>query len=81
MIILLVREHRQFLNSNLEINAMLRLFTTQTFQDKVDEIYKLLINDENTPLDTFERRVRRIHCLNLKIKQRSADMGQKEEIY
>lgn len=59
---------------------MLQLFTTRTYQDRVDEIYKLLERDSSS-LRLFEWRMRRIHCLNLKIKQRSADMGRKEEIY
>lgn len=59
---------------------MLQLFTTRTYQDRVDEIYKLLERDGGS-LRLFEWRMRRIHCLNLKIKQRSADMGRKEEIY
>jgi hypothetical protein len=59
---------------------MLQLFTTRTYQDRVDEIYKLLERDRDS-LRLFEWRMRRIHCLNLKIKQRSADMGRKEEIY
>ena len=78
---LLVREYRQFLYSNLKINAMLQLFTTQTYQDRVDEMYRLLMSDGECSLRLFEWRMRRIHCLNLKIKQRSADMGRKEEIY
>ena len=68
-----------FLKS-LKTNAMLQLFTTRTYQDRVDEIYKLLESDRGS-LRLFEWRMRRIHCLNLKIKQRSADMGRKEEIY
>lgn len=59
---------------------MLQLFTTRTYQDRVDEIYKLLERDRGS-LRLFEWCMRRIHCLNLKIKQRSADMGRKEEIY
>ena len=69
-----------FLKS-LKTNAMLQLFTTRTYQDRVDEIYKLLESDRDCSLRLFEWRMRRIHCLNLKIKQRSADMGRKEEIY
>lgn len=65
---------------SLKTNAMLQLFTTRTYQDRVDEIYKLLERDRGS-LRLFEWRMRRIHCLNLKIKQRSADMGRKEEIY
>lgn len=60
---------------------MLQLFTTRTYQDRVDEIYKLLESDRDCSLRLFEWRMRRIHCLNLKIKQRSADMGRKEEMY
>lgn len=66
---------------SLKTNAMLQLFTTRTYQDRVDEIYKLLESDRDCSLRLFEWRMRRIHCLNLKIKQRSADMGRKEEIY
>ena len=54
---------------------------TQTYQDRVDEMYRLLMSDGECSLRLFEWRMRRIHCLNLKIKQRSADMGRKEEIY
>ena len=60
---------------------MLQLFSTQTYQDKVDAIYKLLNTDMDCPIELFEWRMSRIHCLNLKIKQRSADMGRREEIY
>ena len=70
-----------FYTENLKINAMLQLFTTQTYQDRVDEMYRLLMSDGECSLRLFEWRMRRIHCLNLKIKQRSADMGRKEEIY
>ena len=69
-----------FYTENLKINAMLQLFTTQTYQDRVDEMYGLLMSDGECSLRLFEWRMRRIHCLNLKIKQRSADMGRKEEI-
>ena len=65
---------------SLKTNAMPQLFTTRTYQDRVDEIYKLLERDRGS-LRLVEWRMRRIHCLNLKIKQRSADMGRKEEIY
>lgn len=54
---------------------MLQLFTTQTYQDRVDDIYRLLVGGGECPLELFEWRVRRIHILNMKIVQRSADMG------
>ena len=54
---------------------MLQLFTTQTYQDRVDEMYRLLGDGGECPLELFEWRVRRIHILNMKIMQRSADMG------
>ena len=60
---------------------MLQLFSTQTYQDLVVVIYKLINTDTDCPIELFEWRMRRIHCLNLKIKQRSADMGRREEIY
>ena len=59
---------------------MLQLFSTQTYQDKVDAIYKLLNTDTDCPIELFEWRMRRIHCLNLKVKQRSGGMGRRGEI-
>lgn len=61
--------------------AMLRLFTTRTYQDRVDEMYKLLRSDRECSLELFEWRARRIHILEMKIRQRSADLGKKEERY
>lgn len=60
---------------------MLQLFNTRSYQDRVDEMYRLLDGDSECSLELFEWRMRRIHILNLKIKQRSADLGRKEEIY
>ena len=60
---------------------MLQLFNTKSYQDRVDDIYRLLNGDGECSLELFEWRVRQIHVLNLKIKQRSADMGRREEIY
>lgn len=60
---------------------MIQLFSTKSYQDRVDEMYRLLDGDSDCSLELFEWRYRRIHMLNLKIKLRSADMGRKEEIY
>lgn len=60
---------------------MLQLFNTKSYQDRVGEIYRLLNGDSECSLELFEWRVRQVHILNLKIKQRAADMGRKEEIY
>lgn len=54
---------------------MLQLFTTRTYQDRVDGIYRLLENSGECPLELFEWRMRQIHILMMKIRQRSADMG------
>lgn len=58
---------------------MLRLFSTKTYQDRVDDVYRKLAEDVGCRLELFEWRMRKIHVLNMKIRQRSADLGRKEE--
>lgn len=60
---------------------MLRLFTTSSYQEQVNEIYKLLIRDGWSNLKLFEWRMRKISLLNSKIKNLSADMGRVEGEY
>lgn len=54
---------------------MLRLFTPSSYQEQVNNLYKLLNRDGWSNLKLFEWRVRKINLLNSKIKNLSADMG------
>lgn len=54
---------------------MIKLFSTKPIQEVVDEMYAALANDLTCSLELFEWRMRRINCLNVKIKQRSAGLG------
>lgn len=60
---------------------MLQLFNAKSYQDRVDNMYRLLNDDSECSLELFEWRVRKIHILNMKIKLRAADLGRKKEIY
>lgn len=57
---------------------MIKIFSTKPIQEIVAEHYAALSNDLLCSIDLFEWRVRRINILNMKIKQRSADIGYTE---
>lgn len=57
---------------------MIKIFTTKPIQEVVAEHYAALVNDISCSIELFEWRVRRINVLNMKIKQRSADIGYTE---
>lgn len=57
---------------------MIKIFSTKPIQEIVAEHYAALSNDLFCSIDLFEWRVRRINILNMKIKQRSADIGYTE---
>lgn len=57
---------------------MIKIFTTKPIQEIVAEHYAALSNDLLCSIELFEWRVRRINILNMKIKQRSADIGYTE---
>lgn len=60
---------------------MLKLFTTRSYQDRVDSIYKEIQRNPWLPLRHLELCMRRIHILNSKIKNLSADMGREKGKY
>lgn len=60
---------------------MLRLFTTRSYQERVDDIYKQLERNPWCPLEIFELKIRKINMLNSRIKNLAADMGREEGKY
>ena len=57
---------------------MLQLFTTRSYQERVDDIYKQLERNPWCPLEIFELKIRKINMLNSRIKNLAADMGREE---
>ena len=60
---------------------MLQLFTTRSYQERVDDIYKHLERNPWCPLEIFELKIRKINMLNSRIKNLAADMGREEGKY
>ena len=60
---------------------MLQLFTTRSYQERVDVIYKQLERNPWCPLEIFELKIRKINMLNSRIKNLAADMGREEGKY
>lgn len=60
---------------------MLRLFTTRSYQERVDDIYKQLERNPWCPLEIFELKIRKINMLNSRIKNLAVDMGREEGKY
>lgn len=60
---------------------MLQLFTTRSYQERVDDIYKQLERNPWCPLEIFELKIRKINMLNSRIKNLAADMGREEDKY
>lgn len=60
---------------------MLQLFTTRSYQERVDDIYKQIERNPWCPLEIFELKVRKINMLNSRIKNLAADMGREEGKY
>lgn len=60
---------------------MLQLFTTLSYQERVDDIYKQLERNPWCPLEIFELKIRKINMLNSRIKNLAADMGREEGKY
>lgn len=60
---------------------MLQLFTTRSYQERVDDIYKQLERNPWCPMEIFELKVRKINMLNSRIKNLAADMGREEGKY
>lgn len=60
---------------------MLQLFTTRSYQERVDDIYKQLERNPWCPLEIFELKIRKINMLNSRIKNLAADMGREEGEY
>lgn len=60
---------------------MLQLFTTRSYQERVDDIYKQLERNPWCPLEIFELKIRKINMLNSRIKNLAADMGREEGKY
>lgn len=59
---------------------MLKLFSTQSYQDRVNTIYEEIQRNPWLPLRCLERNMRKIHLLNSKIKNLSADMGRGDDL-
>lgn len=60
---------------------MLQLFTTRSYQERVDDIYKQLERNPWCPLEIFELKIRKINMLNSRIRNLAADMGREEGKY
>ena len=60
---------------------MLQLFTTRSYQERVDDIYKQLERNPWCPLEIFELKIRKINMLNSRIKNLAADIGREESKY
>ena len=60
---------------------MLQLFTTRSYQERVDDIYKQLERNPWCPLEIFELKIRKINMINSRIKNLAADMGREEGKY
>lgn len=60
---------------------MLQLFTTRSYQERVDDIYKQLERNPWCPLEIFELKIRKINMLNSRLKNLAADMGREEGKY
>lgn len=60
---------------------MLQLFTTRSYQERVDDIYKQLERNPWCPLEIFELKIRKINMLNSRIKNLAADMGREDGKY
>lgn len=60
---------------------MFQLFTTRSYQERVDDIYKQLERNPWCPLEIFELKIRKINMLNSRIKNLAADMGREEGKY
>ena len=60
---------------------MRQLFTTRSYQERVDDIYKQLERNPWCPLEIFELKIRKINMLNSRIKNLAADMGREEGKY
>lgn len=60
---------------------MLQLFTTRSYQERVDDIYEQLERNPWCPLEIFELKIRKINMLNSRIKNLAADMGREEGKY
>lgn len=60
---------------------MIKIFSTESYRDKVNTLYRLLEKDGWSNLKLFEWRYRNIHILNAKIKNRSAQTDKEEGSY
>lgn len=60
---------------------MLKLFSTKSYQDRVKTIYGQIARNPWMPLRQLELSMRKIHLLNAKINNLSADMGREEGEY
>lgn len=60
---------------------MLQLFTTRSYQERVDDIYKQLERNPWCPLEIFELKIRKINMLISRIKNLAADMGREDGKY
>lgn len=60
---------------------MLKIFDTKPYEDRANIIYRELARNPWCDLHHFEKCMRRIHVLNAKILNKSADLGHGEGVY
>lgn len=60
---------------------MIRISSTESYREKVNELYRLLERDGWSNLKLFEWRYRKIHLLNSKIKNKAAQTDKEEGCY
>lgn len=60
---------------------MIRISSTESYREKVNELYRLLERDGWSNLKLFEWRYRKIHLLNSKIKNKAAQTDKEEGSY
>ncbi len=60
---------------------MIKIYSTESYREKVNELYRLLERDGWSNLKLFEWRYRKIHLLNSKIKNKAAQTDKEEGCY
>lgn len=60
---------------------MIKIYSTESYREKVNKLYSLLERDGWSNLKLFEWRYRKIHLLNIKIKNKAAQTDKEEGCY
>lgn len=60
---------------------MIKIYSTESYGEKVNKLYSLLERDGWSNLKLFEWRYRKIHLLNSKIKNKAAQTDKEEGCY